>query len=388
MTQEQFEALGIEKTLAKKAADESAKELKGYVDKDAFDAKEYGCNGLIGIHWRTETIGMNIRALLDAAWEQNGWKSKEREKAEKQQEQPGNEAGNESPENVLAGVEAYIPESVTQDRILLAEDFYKDFGIHYFGLEELGALLCRLDSQLPRPCRWEDGPGNIYLNELPLSYVEHSYEFVDEWEKAGERILDPDAKERWEIWLARFWFMRECARLGCHMAIFEKLEDPEELKKEAEQIRKTAGDMAADCCNFICSMGDMGNLAALAQRNLLPFKKKIDEKLRAAGCEVTDWEQIPDEKIKKRCVCLSEPSYLKKTDTWNVKVLATKGAGTASLYWHPLHDTSNVQEIKLLRVTDFIFCGTIPADTFSDSFCYQFALDGEKDRKKRTMAIL
>ena len=100
------------------------------------------------------------------------------------------------------------------------------------------------------------------------------------------------------------------------------------------------------------------------------------------------WEQIPDEKIKKRCVCLSEPSYLKKTDTWNVKVLATKGAGMASLYWHPLHDTSNVQEIKLLRVTDFIFCGTIPADTFSDSFCYQFALDGEKDRKKRTMAIL
>lgn len=359
------------------------------IRKDAFDAKEYGCNGLIGIHWRTETIGMNIRALLDAAWEQNGWKSEEREKAEKQQEeQPGNEAGNESAENVLAGVEAYIPESVTQDRILLADDFYKDFGIHYFGLEELGALLCRLDSQLPRPCRWENGPGNIYLNELPLSYVEHQYEFVDEWEKVGERILDLDAKERWEIWLARFQFMRECARLGCHMAIFEKLEDPEELKKEAEQIREIAGNVAADCCNFICSMGDMGNLAALVQRNLLPFKKKIDEKLRAAGCEVTDWEQTPDKKIKKRCVCLSEPSYLKKTDTWNVKVLATKGAGKVSLYWHPLHDSSNVQEIKLVRVTDFIFCGAIPTDTFSDSFCYQFALDGEKDRKKRTMAIL
>ena len=40
MTQEQFEALGIEKTLAKRAADESEKELKGYVTKDTFDAKE------------------------------------------------------------------------------------------------------------------------------------------------------------------------------------------------------------------------------------------------------------------------------------------------------------------------------------------------------------
>ena len=34
MTQEQFEALGIEKSLAKKAAEESKKELEGYVAKD------------------------------------------------------------------------------------------------------------------------------------------------------------------------------------------------------------------------------------------------------------------------------------------------------------------------------------------------------------------
>ena len=46
MTQEQFEALGIEKTLAKKAADESAKELEGYVAKDTFEAKEQECEQL------------------------------------------------------------------------------------------------------------------------------------------------------------------------------------------------------------------------------------------------------------------------------------------------------------------------------------------------------
>ena len=33
MTQEQFEALGIEKSLAKKATEESEKELKNYVAK-------------------------------------------------------------------------------------------------------------------------------------------------------------------------------------------------------------------------------------------------------------------------------------------------------------------------------------------------------------------
>ena len=40
MTQEQFEALGIEKNLAKKAAEESAKELAGYVLKDTYDQAE------------------------------------------------------------------------------------------------------------------------------------------------------------------------------------------------------------------------------------------------------------------------------------------------------------------------------------------------------------
>lgn len=37
MTQEQFEALGIEKSLAKKAAEASAEELKGYVSKEDYD---------------------------------------------------------------------------------------------------------------------------------------------------------------------------------------------------------------------------------------------------------------------------------------------------------------------------------------------------------------
>ena len=37
MTQEQFEALGIDRTLAKKAAEESTKELDGYVKKESYD---------------------------------------------------------------------------------------------------------------------------------------------------------------------------------------------------------------------------------------------------------------------------------------------------------------------------------------------------------------
>lgn len=40
---------------------------------DAADAKRLGCDGLIGIHWRTKALGPNVSALASAAWDQS-WK--------------------------------------------------------------------------------------------------------------------------------------------------------------------------------------------------------------------------------------------------------------------------------------------------------------------------
>lgn len=41
----------------------------GRMLRDAFDAHDYGCNGLMGIHWRTRAIGPNVAALAHAAWD-------------------------------------------------------------------------------------------------------------------------------------------------------------------------------------------------------------------------------------------------------------------------------------------------------------------------------
>lgn len=45
----------------------------GRMRSDAADALDYGCNGLIGIHWRTRSISPNINALAEAAWTQKSW---------------------------------------------------------------------------------------------------------------------------------------------------------------------------------------------------------------------------------------------------------------------------------------------------------------------------
>jgi hypothetical protein len=42
--------------------------------RDAADASDYGCTGLMGIHWHTGIIGPNVAALARAAWQQNPWK--------------------------------------------------------------------------------------------------------------------------------------------------------------------------------------------------------------------------------------------------------------------------------------------------------------------------
>ncbi|GEM_PF-1028187 len=45
----------------------------GRLRRDAQDALRYGCDGLIGIHWRTRILGPNIAALSRAAWKQSPW---------------------------------------------------------------------------------------------------------------------------------------------------------------------------------------------------------------------------------------------------------------------------------------------------------------------------
>ena len=51
----------------------SAQLWVGRMRRDAFDARRYGCDGLMGIHWRTRVLSMNIGALAAAAWEQGDW---------------------------------------------------------------------------------------------------------------------------------------------------------------------------------------------------------------------------------------------------------------------------------------------------------------------------
>jgi len=78
--------------------------------KDALDALEYGCTGLMGIHWRTRVLGPNVSALAQAAWDQSL-----REKLDKKPAKPKKVAG------VVGGQVAHFPNNAianTEDDVL------------------------------------------------------------------------------------------------------------------------------------------------------------------------------------------------------------------------------------------------------------------------------
>ena len=43
----------------------------GRMRYDAVDARRFGCTGLMGIHWRSKALEMNVAALANAAWDQS-----------------------------------------------------------------------------------------------------------------------------------------------------------------------------------------------------------------------------------------------------------------------------------------------------------------------------
>jgi hypothetical protein len=53
----------------------------GRIRRDAYDAARYGCEGLMGIHWRTEEVGPMVAALAQAQWSTPALPQRENEKA-------------------------------------------------------------------------------------------------------------------------------------------------------------------------------------------------------------------------------------------------------------------------------------------------------------------
>lgn len=478
----------------------SAQLWAGRVRKDAYDARRYGCDGLIGIHWRTRPAAPSMKAMMEAAWNQEVWEGQVLESEIREgfcgkesrvlhwQEQDGifssaregmesyhlyipsgtytvhfymreSEArsagvrvfdihvngrkmngidlysryGNEgaciAEEKVLVGQDRaldirFLPsagraivsgicvEGITNNNQLAGDyycrkidcggagfddfeadlplfegdgrhagtsDFYDVWARSEFG-QQAGAaaaeIFCSLDGYLPRPARWIDGPGNIFCNAVPWEEEKEKYRFVDEFYALEPLVQDPECRERFLYWYHTFSALRLSARTGCLW------NDIREAcgKHEREEVFRIYGELTETICQLeqallmsLETSGELGTLANLQQRSVLPILKECEEILRGMDLEVPE---LPEPEIGP-CSKLSVPCVrtgIREGEDLRLKLIVIGGADRAALYYRSMGGDS-FEQMDFVHLRGWVYEVILPAEKITGDFEYHITAE-------------
>ena len=100
-------------------------------------------------------------------------------------------------------------------------DFWRAWAEAELGAEagpQAAAIFERLDSRLPRPATWIEGPGGLDPDDRPWSEARADYAFVDELAAHRPQVRDAASLERFDYWLETFRYMRAMGELRCAAA--------------------------------------------------------------------------------------------------------------------------------------------------------------------------
>jgi len=100
-------------------------------------------------------------------------------------------------------------------------DFWSDWAAGEFGAEagkQAASIFERLDSRLPRPVDWVDGPGGLVPDARPWWQAKADYAFVDQLAALRPVVDGPLSLERFDYWLESFRYLRATGELACAYA--------------------------------------------------------------------------------------------------------------------------------------------------------------------------
>jgi hypothetical protein len=329
----------------------------GRMRRDAFDALNYGCTGLMGIHWRTRAMAPNASALAKAAWEQDDWS------------------------------EAAKKEPAIKLRNLPAGDFYLDWAKTEFGPEvaqKIADIFTQQDCKgqtIPRSSEWVDGPGAIKVNKSDWSKEAKKYDFVDELAKLRGKIRGKGNIERFDYWLYTFRHARTTSEVGCIIGQLnetikqvEKQSDSKSKKQFAEKeilplrknLAKKWGEMETYLLETVSNTGEMGEIANFEQHSMrqLQFMSKYDKTLEK-------WLEKPlpkdaniwtDYRGQPRIIVPTVRGNLTTGENLELKViiLSENKAGEAALYWRPMGE-SQYNKVPLKHIARGVYSAVVPA---------------------------
>jgi hypothetical protein len=337
--------------------------------KDAADAGRYGCNGLMGLHWRTRIMGPNIAALARAGWDQTGWNTSVAA------------AGKADAFEVLGGQTGGGP------RFLPVADFYADWARAEFGpavAEPVAAIFTKLDSHFPRVSTWANGPGVVAINRQPWEEVAPQHAFVDELAALRPQVQGAGNLERFDWWLNTMRFNRAMARLGCARGALDALMEIISKEPDAATRQRLAREQAlpqrrelvtllADMYGYLLATlhnaTELGTICNVEQQSMLRTKLITvhDTKLQQLLGEPlpADAQPCPDYRGPARLVVLTARSSQRTGEALPLRIIALdkQPVKSVSVHVRPLgtgkwkeipatHRARAVYEAKLAAATE------------------------------------
>jgi len=353
----------------------------GRMRQDAVDALSYGCTGLMGIHWRTKSVGPMVAALADAAWDQS-WKEEK----------------------------THTPKDSLSDRYMPTADFYQDWAEHQFGpsvADEAADIFVNIDGHLHEPSQWVHGPGAIMVNPQPWDSVRHHYEFVNELNELLPKVRGRAYKQRLKYWLNTFKYMRASARLGCLLGELERIvTEIDEFtqtggkqtlaKEKALPVRLELASAWTEMVTFLiptlATRGDMGTLTNLEQHNLgtLNLLNKHDEQLiEWLGEGLPTEAQLSNEyKGELQLIVPTTRSLLQKDEPlrlW-VRILSASDVELPVLYWRILGENS-FKEKPFKLVDRNVYEIELPAEMFQQQDIEYYLSASNKEGESKAFPI-
>ena len=318
----------------------------GRMRKDAYDAFRYGCDGLMGIHWRTINVAPMASALAKAAWEIGEWSNKGQ--------------GN---------------------RDLDSRDYYQDWARIQFGNEysvEIADIFTSIDggplytsgeneriSHLYRTSDWNKGPGGIRIAKMNADEIKSNYKFIEDIELYLDKINGISNKERLLYWINTFKYSRNTAILGNTLYELDSLMKliPREISDTNKvnfilnevipkriQANKEWQNMVHQLLMVVQTKGEMGTVSNLQQHNMdyLSLLSKYDNQITSLTGEPLPASAIPDQIYSgpNRIIVPTRRTMIDKGENFKLKiiVLSEHDIIESTMHWRKLGDRKYNEE--------------------------------------------
>lgn len=342
----------------------------GRIRKDALDSWKYGCDGLLGIHWRTRILGPTVSALAKAAWECDTYNLQ------------------------------------TESRDVPVDDFYNDWIESEFGINdpELTKIFISLDSKgveskeghkgdAPlNASDWIYGPGAIMTNRDRADIQERigRYDFLPKLEAFRSKVSGTGNLERFDYWLNVLKFNK--AVLETALLQVELNLAVDNMKKVADEVKrleiaKTTAlpkriQLAAKwyymnniLLSFVTTNGELGTIANLEMHNIRKNGNLTghDEYLKSVLKN-----GLPENAIVAslysgvtRIIVTTNQSVLQKGEDFyiRIRVLSETENLSGRLYYRPL-GTGKYLTADLKLIGSHVFGVRLPAEAIPDDFEY------------------